>query len=115
METPGYQPGNTPEMAARQPDAAAPQEVNATALSEEQRLIENLRQGDEQAFMLLVERYHPLLLRLALMYLPNRTLAEEAVQETWIGVLQGIARFEGRSSLKTWISHILINRAKTYA
>lgn len=80
---------------------------------EEHSLIEGLRNGDEEAFTLLVNRYYNSLLRLAMFYVPSRAVAEEVVQETWIGVLQGIGRFEGRSSLKTWIFSILTHRAKT--
>ncbi len=60
----------------------------------------------------LVRRYHPALLRVALAFLPNRALAEESVQETWIAVINGLASFQGRSSLRTWIFRILANRAK---
>ena len=72
-----------------------------------------LRAGDESALRELVRRYHGSLLRLALAFLPNQVLAEEAVQDTWTAVLDGLASFEGRSSLKTWIFRILANRAKT--
>jgi len=65
--------------------------------------------------MTLVERYNASLLRVALLYVPSRAVAEEVVQETWLAVLQGIGRFEERSSLKTWIFRILTNRAKTRA
>jgi len=61
----------------------------------------------------LVERYSPSMLRIAQLYTPSRAVAEDVVQETWVGVLQGLDRFEGRSSLKTWIFRILTNRAKT--
>ena len=81
--------------------------------SEESALIEGLRNGDEDAFALLVSRHYNTLLRVAMFYVPSRAVAEEVVQETWIGVLQGIGRFEGRSSLKTWIFSILTHRAKT--
>jgi RNA polymerase sigma-70 factor (ECF subfamily) len=80
---------------------------------EEQRLVEALRNGDEDAFMLVVERYGPSLLRVALLFVPSRAVAEEVVQETWLAVLAGIDRFEGRSSFKTWLFRILTNRAKT--
>jgi RNA polymerase sigma-70 factor, ECF subfamily len=63
--------------------------------------------------MRLVDEYGPMLLRVARMYVPSTAVAEEVVQETWIGVLNGIDRFEGRSSLKTWIFRILANIAKT--
>ena len=81
--------------------------------ADEQRLVESLRAGDEAAFETLIDRYHNPLLRLAMFYVPSRTVAEDVVQETWLGVLQGLARFEGRSSLKTWIFRILTNRART--
>jgi len=79
----------------------------------ERLLVEALRKRDEAAFVTLVERHHNALLRLAQMYVPGREVAEEVVQETWLAVLQGIDRFEGRSSLKTWIFQILLNRART--
>jgi RNA polymerase sigma-70 factor, ECF subfamily len=80
---------------------------------EEGRLLEGLRQGDEMAFVTLVEHYHSRLLRQALLYVPNRAIAEEVVQETWQGVLVGLPRFEGRASLKSWIYRILTNCAKS--
>jgi RNA polymerase sigma-70 factor (ECF subfamily) len=76
-------------------------------------LLEALRKGDEQAFASLVQRYHASLLRLAMSYVATKEQAEDAVAETWLGVLKGLDRFEGRSSLKTWIFRILLNRAKT--
>jgi len=81
--------------------------------ADEQRLVDSLRSGDESAFETLIDRYHNSLLRLAMLYVPSRAVAEDVVQETWLGVLQGLARFEGRSSLKTWIFRILTNRART--
>jgi len=82
-------------------------------VTDDAALVEALRQGDEKAFASLVRRYHASLLRLAMMYVATREQAEDAVSETWLGVLNGIDRFEGRSSLKTWIFRILVNRAKT--
>lgn len=76
-------------------------------------LVAALRQGDERAFTALFEKHHAALVRLARMYVNDRAAAEETAQETWLGVLQGLDRFEGRSSLKTWIYTILINRART--
>jgi RNA polymerase sigma-70 factor, ECF subfamily len=81
--------------------------------SEDRALVAALRRGDEAAFMRLVDEYGPTVLRVARMYVPSAAVAEEVVQETWIGVLNGIDRFEGRSSLKTWIFRILMNIAKT--
>jgi RNA polymerase sigma-70 factor (ECF subfamily) len=80
---------------------------------DDHRLVDSLRAGDESAFEMLIDRYHSSLLRLAMLYVPSRAVAEDVVQETWLGVLQGLARFEGRSSLKTWIFRILTNRART--
>jgi RNA polymerase sigma-70 factor (ECF subfamily) len=107
--------------ASGQPDTTiTPQTItdsriqNGTSQSD-LRLIELLRQGDEHAFVSLVEHYHSAMFRLALVYVGKPTVAEEVVQEAWIGVLQGLNRFEGRSSLKTWIFRILTNRAKTHA
>ena len=78
-------------------------------------VIEALRRGDEGAFARLVDDYHARLSRIARFYVPNGAVADEVVQDTWLGVIQGIWAFEGRSSLKTWIFRILINRAKTRA
>jgi RNA polymerase sigma-70 factor, ECF subfamily len=75
--------------------------------------VDRLRAGDEGAFMELVERHHGALVRLAQSFVSSRAVAEEVAQETWLGVLNGIGRFEGRSSLRTWIFRILVNRAKT--
>jgi RNA polymerase sigma-70 factor (ECF subfamily) len=72
-----------------------------------------LRRGDEATFAALIERYHRALLRVALLYVADQSVAEELVQETWLGLLQSLERFEGRCSLKTWIFRILVNRAKT--
>jgi RNA polymerase sigma-70 factor (ECF subfamily) len=71
-----------------------------------------LRRRDEQAFTTLVDRYHARLVRLASLFVANQAVAEEVAQETWIGVLQGIDRFEGRSSFRTWLFRILTNQAK---
>ena len=78
-------------------------------------LVAALRLGEERAFVALVARYQPALLRLAATFVRDRAVAEEVVQETWLAVLGGIDRFEGRSSLKTWIFQILSNRARTRA
>jgi RNA polymerase sigma-70 factor (ECF subfamily) len=89
--------------------------VPAAAAGEaaEQELVTRLRNGDADAFTELVDSLSPALLRIALMHVPSRAVAEEVVQETWLAVLAGIDRFEGRSTLKTWIFRILMNRAKT--
>jgi RNA polymerase sigma-70 factor (ECF subfamily) len=78
-------------------------------------LVAALRRGEESAFAVLIDRYSLSLLRVAQDLLGTRAWAEEVVQETWLAVLEGIDRFEGRSSLKTWVFSILVNRAKTRA
>lgn len=80
---------------------------------DEESLVAALRKGDERAFEALIDRYSGRLLRLALMFVPSQAIAEEVVQETWLGVFEGLPRFEERSSLKTWLFRILTNRAKT--
>jgi RNA polymerase sigma-70 factor (ECF subfamily) len=80
---------------------------------DEQQLLAALRAGDRQAFERLVDEWSPALLRTALAYVPSRAVAEEVVQDTWLGVLQGLDRFEGRSALRTWVFQILLNNART--
>ncbi len=92
--------------AGRAPAAPSPDEL---------ALVEALRRREEAAFVELVELYGAALLRLARTFVRTRAVAEEVVQETWVGVLRGIDRFEGRSSLRTWIFRILTNIAKTKA
>ncbi len=84
-------------------------------LDEEQLLVRALREWDEEAFEQLLERYYSPMIRLARVYVRSREEAEEVVQETWLAVLGRIGSFEGRSSLKTWIFRILVNRARTRA
>ena len=85
------------------------------ASPDELRVIEALRAGDENAFRTLVQQHGPAMLRVALSYVRSRAVAEEVVQEAWLGILRGLDRFEGRSSLKTWIFHIVANIARTRA
>jgi RNA polymerase sigma-70 factor (ECF subfamily) len=79
----------------------------------EAALLARLRAGDEAAFEALVARHYPTMLAVAQTYVKGRAVAEEVVQEAWLGVINGLDRFEGRSSLKTWILSILVNQAKT--
>lgn len=90
-----------------------PVDTHAAPTAAEAALLARLRAGDEAAFDELVRMYSPTLLRVALMYVPSRAVAEEVVQETWLGLLNGLDRFEGRSTLKTWLFRILVNRART--
>ena len=78
-------------------------------------LVDRLRAGDESAFADLVRRYQPRLLRLAEATVGSRAVAEEVCQDTWLAVVRGVERFEGRSSFKTWLFRILVNRARTSA
>jgi RNA polymerase sigma-70 factor (ECF subfamily) len=78
-------------------------------------LVQALRDGDEDAFRSLVDEHSASLLRVAISYVGSRAVAEEVLQETWLGVLKGLDGFEGRSSLRTWIFRILSNTAKTRA
>jgi RNA polymerase sigma-70 factor (ECF subfamily) len=76
-------------------------------------LLDRLRAGDEQAFEELVDGHYPTMLAVARGYVKSRAVAEEVVQEAWVGVLKGLDRFEGRSSLRTWIIRIVVNIAQT--
>ena len=88
------------------PDRRASAEVRDDAA-----LVARLRSGDERAFEELVESFHPTMLSVARGYVKTRAIAEEVVQEAWLAVLNGIERFEERSSLRTWILRILVNTA----
>ena len=76
-------------------------------------LVAALKSGDEAAYTGLVQELTPALTRLALAHVPSRAIADEVVQDTWIGVINGIDRFEGRSALRTWIFQILLNTARS--
>jgi RNA polymerase sigma-70 factor (ECF subfamily) len=80
---------------------------------EELRTVEALRAGDEQAFVEVVRRYSPTMMRVALLYVSSPAVADEVVQEAWKGVISGIGRFEGRSTLRTWLFRVLTDIAKT--
>ena len=82
-------------------------------MEEDLELLTRLREGDERAFVELVSRYHDSMLRLARSYVPSAAVAEEVVQDAWLGVVRGLDRFEGRSSFKTWLFRILVNRARS--
>jgi DNA-directed RNA polymerase specialized sigma24 family protein len=92
--------------------AASPASV---ASVEDLELLARLRGGDEAAFTELVRRLYGPMLRLAMVHVGNRAVAEEVVQDAWVGVLRQLDRFEGRSSLRTWVLRIAGNRAKTRA
>jgi RNA polymerase sigma-70 factor (ECF subfamily) len=85
----------------------------AERMDDELALVAALRAGDEMAFGGLVDRYYGLMLRVAREYVATKEAAEDVVQEMFLGVITGIDRFEQRSSLRTWMFRILVNRAKT--
>ena len=82
--------------------------------SDDAQLVAALRSGDEAAFADLVERLHHSLVRLARLYVADNA-AEDVAQETWLALLRGLDRFEGRASLKTWLCRVLVNRARSRA
>lgn len=93
--------------------AVSPGDVDVASPAPDAALLAALRDGDESAYLALVTQMQPSMLRIAMIHCPRRDAAEEVVQETWLAVFEGIARFEGRSSLRTWIFSILTNRAKS--
>jgi RNA polymerase sigma-70 factor (ECF subfamily) len=88
------------------------EERTAPAAPEEAELLARLRAGDEDAFESLVHAHHGTLIAVATTYVRTRAVAEEVVQDAWLGVVKGLDRFEGRSSLRTWILSILVNTAR---
>jgi RNA polymerase sigma-70 factor (ECF subfamily) len=91
----------------------APLRRRARAHSEDDEILARLRAGDEEAFLALVERHHESMVRVASSFVASRAVAEEVVQETWLAVLRGIDGFAGRSSFRTWLIAILVNRARS--
>ncbi|MDF0675530.1 MAG: sigma-70 family RNA polymerase sigma factor [Nitrospira sp.] len=89
-----------------------PLSMRTVVIDAEQQLIARLRKGEERAFDELVNKHHGALIRMAMGYVADREVAEEVVQDTWIAVIDGLDRFEGRSSLRTWIFGIMIHKAK---
>lgn len=100
-----------PQSRERQIRYAGP--VTDTPVPDDTALLERLRAGDEATFRHLVVRMHRGLLRVAMAHVGSEAAAEEVVQETWLAVVGQLDRFEGRSSLRTWIGTILVNRART--
>ena len=84
-------------------------------MDEDLALLERLRGGDEAAFAALVRQHAGALRRVARTFVRTSSAADEVVQETWLGVIRGLETFEGRSSLRTWIFTLLVNRARTRA
>lgn len=93
--------------------SGTPRETSSPTGPDDPTLVARLCEGDEAAYAALVERYAGAMLRFARLYLADPAAAEDAVQETWIGVLRGIGRFQRRSSLQTWLFRILLNRIRS--
>jgi len=87
--------------------------LRAQRADEDAELLARLRAGEEQAFVTLVARHRPAMLRLARSFVASPEIAEEVVQDTWLGVLRGIDGFAGRSTFQTWLLRILVNRARS--
>ncbi len=84
-------------------------------MDDDEEFVDRLRAGDEGAFVEILTRYQARLLRLAEATVGNRAVAEEVTQETWLAVVRGIDHFEGRSSFRTWLFHVLRNQARCAA
>jgi len=80
----------------------------------DRELVAALRRGDREAFAEIVDAWSPGLLRLARLHVPSHAVAEEVVQEAWLGVLRGLDSFEGRASLRTWVTSIVLNQARSH-
>jgi len=107
----GEAPQANAEVGSGAGDAA--EQPASAGFHDESRLLLALREGDERAFETLVDSLDGALRRLARLYVKTAAEAEEVVQDTWVGVIRGLGTFEERSSLRTWVCSILVNRAKT--
>lgn len=96
-------------------EAKGVEAVRARASTADEAVADALRRGDEEVFTHLVHQYHGILRRIARLYVSSSSMVDDVVQDTWLAVIRGVWAFEGRSTLKTWILRILINRAKTRA
>jgi RNA polymerase sigma-70 factor, ECF subfamily len=81
--------------------------------SADRRVVEGLRRRDETVFAEVVRAHHGALVRVARLHVPSQAIAEEVAQETWLAVINGIDRFQGRSSFKTWLFRIAVHRARS--
>jgi RNA polymerase sigma-70 factor, ECF subfamily len=104
-------PDPRPGDASRRPPAV----IASPGVDADVGLVARLRAGDETAFVELVRQYQPRMLRLAEVTVGSRAVAEEVCQDTWLAVLRGVENFEGRSSFKTWLFRVMLNRARTSA
>ncbi len=111
---PGH-PAPSAPVSRRGTDLVQNAPVVTTTGIDDAALVAALRRGDESAFADVVERFHPTLRRVARGYVRTDEAASDVVQETWIAVLRGLDRFEGRSALRTWVVSILMNVARSHA
>ena len=95
------------------PQASSPTTTRDEITRPDADLVAQLRAGDESAMAQLVDEWSPTMLRVARSFVGSAQSAEDVVQDAWLGMLSGLARFEGRSSLRTWTFSILVNRART--
>lgn len=107
------QPGEVEITDRREPLAAAPSRRVSPDGAEEGELVGRLRAGNEDAFTALVDQHHAAMVRLARSYVHSRAVAEEVAQEAWLGLPRGIHGYERRSSLRTWLFRIVVNRASS--
>ena len=96
-----------------QPETAGLRGLGQNGAVDDRELVDALRAKDEAAFREVVVGYHSAMIRLASFHVSSRAVAEEVVQDTWLAVVKGLDRFEGRSSFKTWVFAILANRARS--
>jgi RNA polymerase sigma-70 factor (ECF subfamily) len=93
-------------------EGTAPASPSTTTVSQTHDIVLALRAGDESAFAALVDAHHPAMVRLAARYVPSDAIAQEVAQEAWLAFLGSLSRFEGRSSIKTWLFRTLLNCAR---
>lgn len=105
---------DSPKATSGDPDLGAASRMTRPAEADA-ALVDALARGDEAVYTDLIDRFYPAMLRLALAHVGDRDLADDVVQETWIAVVEGIGRFEGRAALRTWIFRILLNVARKRA
>jgi RNA polymerase sigma-70 factor (ECF subfamily) len=87
--------------------------TDPVVVDEDAELLARLRAGEQDAFVALVARHHAAMLRLARSFVSSGAIAEEVVQDTWLGVLRGLDDFAERSTFRTWLMRILVNRARS--
>lgn len=97
------------------PSDSASLRSSSSAIGDDEGDLRALRERDEAAFLKLVNQHHASLVRLARSYVKSRAVAEEVAQEAWTVVLENLDRFEGRSTIKTWLFGILVNVARARA